>query len=122
MKLKISLNLLDHTRTPVLLFRYGANCLTTSNRLGQVTGTCIYVPQKKCCYGSMSITIIFMLSILQITGALSSYLNKHFSANRTVGHFNCFSSDHVIGQSINKGQKGEDGITSSSTSEGTVQR
>ena len=59
--------------TPVQI--WCKHCLTTSDHLGQVTGTCIYVPQKKCCYGSMSITIIFMLSILQITGALSSYRN-----------------------------------------------
>ena len=51
----------------------------------------------------------------------SAYLNKHFSAKRTIGRFNCLPSHQVIEQTINKEQKGKGGIIGSCTSEDAIQ-
>ena len=72
MKFKVSLVLLHHTGTPI--YSWCKHCLTTSGHVEQVTGTCIYVPQKKCCHGSMPRTILIMLDILHITSAFSRIL------------------------------------------------
>ena len=75
MKLKMSLVLLHHIGTPIQI--WCKHCLTTNGHLGQVTGSCIYVPQKKCCHGSMPVTILIMLGILHIMDALSRILEIH---------------------------------------------
>ena len=55
-------------------------------------------------------------------GLLQAYLNQHFSAKRTVGHFKGLLLYQVVEQTINKEQKGKGSIIGGSTSEGIVQR
>ena len=60
-RFKVSLALLHHTGTPIWI--WCKHCLTNRNHLGQLTGTCIYVPLKKSYLCSMTMTITIMQGI-----------------------------------------------------------